>query len=924
MTTKTITGDYAAGYTMNNSVFSGLYIGGAAKIGGIGLTERSASAVSIANYGSITSTNSSTGVNLGEGTLSNFGSISAVVYGSAGVYLHLGGLVQNGDFFAPGSITGAAVGIAFGQELDEPARVINYGYVEGGGDGIRLFTGSIQNSGYIKGGNYGISTVGAVTVSNTGTIAGANNEGIYLYGGGSLTNAGLITGKTGVVSHESPVYNTGTIDGTFGGAEAYVTTLINGSATYKTALIEGGNVGVVGADSTITNFGTIKGGSAKAVYDYGVDASGVITNGGGADTAALIEGFTGVYTGGSTTVFNYGTIDGNGGVSGADGVVLYYGGLVTNGSHGLRTALIEGYGGVAVTKFAGTVDNLGTIKSTGGAGGFGVSTCGGVVTNGPLTIKTALIEGGYGVTAANAVAITNYGSIVGTSTSGVITLGGGSVVNGTTGDKSALIEGVSNGVQSVGVATTVTNLGTIEATAAFSRGVYESAGATVTNGRSTDTSALIIGAQGIEMELQGTITNSATITGQSGAGIVTYGGAVTNSGLSALIDGVTFGVEAKDNTATIRNTGTVRATGGAGAFGVAMLGGGTMTNGSTANSSALIAGSSGLDLQDAAAATNFGVIVAYGAAGVGVAMGVGSRLTNGAAGHATAFMGGATGVSLAAGGAAILTNFGTIVGEDGGAAVQLNSNKDSLLVEAGSTFIGAVDGDGGLLELASGAGTIVLAGHDVTVSGSMPTTPFTDFDTVRIESGASFKVSGDNTGTLWVVGGTLTSDGTVSGSGHVDIDGGVADLGAGFEEAVDFDGTSGELELGSSKTYAGEITGFSLTGKTSLDLLDIAFAGNAAATYSGSTTSGVLTISEGANTAHINLKGDYLSSTFTLSAATGGGTLVVDPPKAAATASRLVAAMAGFGGRVSGAAALDGAQWRTPPAMLTTPGAQAA
>ena len=143
----------------------------------------------------------------------------------------------------------------------------------------------------------------------------------------------------------------------------------------------------------------------------------------------------------------------------------------------------------------------------------------------------------------------------------------------------------------------------------------------------------------------------------------------------------------------------------------------------------------------------------------------------------------------------------------------------------------------------------------------------------------------------------------MSGTGHVNINGGIADFGAGFEEAVDFTGTTGELKLGSSKTYTGKITGFSKTGTTSLDLLDIAFAGTTTAHYSGTTTSGVLTVTEGANTAKITLEGDYLSSTFTLSAAPGGGTLVVDPPKAAAPAHvvspapahQFIAAMAGFG-----------------------------
>jgi hypothetical protein len=180
----------------------------------------------------------------------------------------------------------------------------------------------------------------------------------------------------------------------------------------------------------------------------------------------------------------------------------------------------------------------------------------------------------------------------------------------------------------------------------------------------------------------------------------------------------------------------------------------------------------------------------------------------------------------------------------------------------------------------------------------------------------------DNTGLMVANLGTLAVTGAVTGTGHLNINGGVADLAAGFEEAVFFTGTTGELKLGQSKAYTGEITGFSLTGKTSLDLLDVAFAGTTTAHYSGTTTSGVLTVTEGANTAKITLEGDYLSSTFTLSAAPGGGTLVVDParaipaPAAAPTATQFVTAMAGFGGSAGGSFGVGTEASRTPPPTL--------
>jgi hypothetical protein len=55
-----------------------------------------------------------------------------------------------------------------------------------------------------------------------------------------------------------------------------------------------------------------------------------------------------------------------------------------------------------------------------------------------------------------------------------------------------------------------------------------------------------------------------------------------------------------------------------------------------------------------------------------------------------------------------------------------------------------------------------------------------------------------------------------------------------------------------------------------------------------------LTVTDGTDTAHIHLSGNYLSSTFTVSSDGHGGTSVVDPTSTgqAASAQRLVAAIA--------------------------------
>ena len=451
---------------------------------------------------------------------------------------------------------------------------------------------------------------------------------------------------------------------------------------------------------------------------------------------------------------------------------------------------------------------------------------------------------------------------------------------------------------------TVSNFGTIESFGATPAGIYISTGE-VTNGGGTDRSALIEGASGV---------------------------------VCLLPDG---GVD------TIRNSGTIEALGGVGVYGVSM-GEGPFANGSVNNSTALIEGYGGLSFNGTGAATNFGTIWSQGdAGGAGVRLGGGGSLTNGGASHKGAMIEGYVGVSVISAG--VVANFGTIVGE-GGKAVVFGSASDLLYVEADSVFIGSVNGDGGTLDLASGVGTVtgLVSSKSVTVSGSMAATAFADFNTVRVAPGASFTMSGaadiaagqsvidsgtltinagvghhhqcrepwrrrrrdlvidsavDNTGVLVAFGGTLTVDGAVTGAGRCTSAAGQPTSLRPSAENVAFTGTTGVLELSHSQTYTGEVTGFSKTGTTSLDLVDIDFiSGTTKATFAGSATSGVLTVTDGTHTAKITLEGDYVGSTFKVSSDGHGGTTVVDPTKPAAPhfgpaprAHPFIAAAASFG-----------------------------
>jgi hypothetical protein len=123
----------------------------------------------------------------------------------------------------------------------------------------------------------------------------------------------------------------------------------------------------------------------------------------------------------------------------------------------------------------------------------------------------------------------------------------------------------------------------------------------------------------------------------------------------------------------------------------------------------------------------------------------------------------------------------------------------------------------------------------------------------------------------------------------VRVTGGTALFSSTFAQNVSFTTASGSvLELAHSTAYSGKISGFSKTGASALDLLDIGFGSKTKATFSGTSVSGVLTVTDGTHTAKIAFTGSYVASAFTVASDGHGGTMVKDPPAA------LISAMAAF------------------------------
>jgi hypothetical protein len=154
---------------------------------------------------------------------------------------------------------------------------------------------------------------------------------------------------------------------------------------------------------------------------------------------------------------------------------------------------------------------------------------------------------------------------------------------------------------------------------------------------------------------------------------------------------------------------------------------------------------------------------------------------------------------------------------------------------------------------------------------------------------------GEGTDTLWVrasdgiqygpwsnggftVAGTVvvqTSDGSALSTIFVGA-GETVEVGSAFSDSVTFAGNSGTLKIDDSASFAGTVVG--MTGRDTIDFADIDPTKVQPPSFSGDSTSGTLTVSDGAHSASIALLGNYMASVFVASSDGHGGTSVVDPP----------------------------------------------
>jgi large repetitive protein len=118
----------------------------------------------------------------------------------------------------------------------------------------------------------------------------------------------------------------------------------------------------------------------------------------------------------------------------------------------------------------------------------------------------------------------------------------------------------------------------------------------------------------------------------------------------------------------------------------------------------------------------------------------------------------------------------------------------------------------------------------------------------------------------------LNGDGVI---GPLIAAGATLEINSPYAGPVTFAGSTGTLQLENPSSFTGTVAG--LTGQDALDLLYINPTTVQTPTYSGNSSGGTLTVTDGTHTANIALLGNYLASTFVASSDGHGGTAIVDP-----------------------------------------------
>jgi hypothetical protein len=724
---------------------------------------------SIYNAGSI---NGQYGINLGNGSIYNIGTVT-------GAALFLNGQVTVTNAYG-GSIGGEIAGFGTlnvynaGQVENIDIHPGGYGYVS------NASTGTINNA--VVG-----ETSATLTVVNDGLIQGG--RGIYLQGGGTVTNAGTINNQGG-----NGVYLGGTGTNELiveAGGEVYGAVVGGPSSTniLSLAASSGGTIETLSGFQTI-NLGT--GATWSLSGDQAGLATGEIINGFAAGDQVTITDFaatTAAYVAGvGVELISAGstiTIDINGNLSNSTLLLANNGtaSIIGDETNGLSTAVSAGItlAGIGSYGTSFTITQTGTVDTAGAVGVYS--------TVSPAT----LINQGY-ITAA---------------TYGVLFTGGGYVSNGTTG----LIDSYTTDVEASGQGATVVNAGNLEISGTAGTGIDLVQGGQITN-MSTGTISTNNDGSGI-LGSNISVINDGIIT-DNRFGINAYNVYISNNS-SGSIYGALYGIYSNGSSASIVNAGSIGSSDGDGVY---LKTGGQITNvaGGTI-SAALYAAVGGTGVS----VVNDGIITG-GYYGIFLN---GGSISNNASGN---IYGSKFGIFVQSGAPVTIINAGDISGQT--SAIILEDGGNKLIVDPGAAFTGHVGGAdaGNLLELASGS-----------TAGTIDSDNFSGFTTIDIDEGARWTLTGTNGELADDVSAaatvSLAANSTLDVTGNIDADQNIVfagdnatleiDINATIDGTIDLDTTAGDrqtIDITGLSDAPGNITFQSFD--TSTDVLTLGYVGD--------------------------------------------------------------------------------------------------
>jgi len=806
------------------------------------------------------------------------------------------GYLLSGNYSAVTVTSSGSVG-GFGLlTTNANVQVNNSGHLEAtnGGLGVSLL-GSGEGltnhaGGYIEGGR-------AIGASGAGSPGNSGGAGAYLKSYGTIRSSGNMVGGGGGAGVAGSFGG----DGGLGGEGA--TFHAGGYLGNVYGYMSGGRGGAGGASSYSTNTRGGTGGGGG----IGVDMAGygVVAN----DSAGLIGGYGGQGGGGSGP----GGYGGTGGAAvylGAGGIVLVRSGFIEGGIGGRA-----GYG-------------AGAAPGVGGTGGDGVD-----LAAGGYVVNLDLVIGGQGGFGKNGVDMS--GRQLGQGGDGVFLRAGGEVQNyglisggvGGQGDPGTRPGNGGDGVRANGGL--VLNYGTIDGggggySPTFKSfcgyGVSMSGAGSITNGSASTRTAIIEGNGGLYSD--GPNYNGIGVVAGAGSSVTLTNFGTISGGYNTIAGGTAVSFQSSGDT-LVAEAGSVFKGAVLGGGGLLELGAGTGTlTGLDASGGVTVTGF--LGSTSITAFQNFGTLEIN--SGGSFATTVSATIAKGKTLIDDGVL--ADGGTLTVAGA--ISGSGTLV-VDGKLTLQNKSalSVATVLAEAktAKVTIGANLAYAGLWDQTQGALTI-NSGRTFDLTGA---TDYLYGKTTTNNGDLEYAGSGHlyiqsafaNNGALIINSGavTLENAAVVTGAGDVLIEGGTLAAASAFNQAVTFEG-AGTLILDRSQSYTATVSGFSTVGANFLDLGDIGFVSPTEATFSGTAISGVLTVSDGMHTAHINLSGDYLSSTFVCAGDGHGGVVIHDPTQAATappSIHALVAAMATLGAGSASAITAPAEPWRVIATSLLTP-----